>query len=150
MAWLHALAKPSAGTVMCKCGLHLMASLWWRNQKETFSAWLTLCERNPLVDGGFPSRRPVAWSLDVFFDLDLNKRFSKQSRCQLFEMPSRPLWRHCNAFDWLNPSVLGKAEGSMQKRHNTSNGVTSLLHWATYVLWSNTCICMSRNIIPIA
>ena len=34
--------------------------------------------------------------LDVFFDLFLNKRLSKQSRGWWFETPSRPLWRHCN------------------------------------------------------
>ena len=31
-----------------------------------------------------------------FFDLRLNKRMSKQSRCWWFETPSRPLWRQCN------------------------------------------------------
>ena len=33
---------------------------------------------------------------DVFFDLCLNKRLSKQSCCWWFETPSLPLWRHCN------------------------------------------------------
>ena len=33
---------------------------------------------------------------DVFFDLRLNKRLSKQSWDWWFEMPSCPLWRHCN------------------------------------------------------
>ena len=45
---------------------------------------------------GFPSQRPVAWSLDVFFDLHLNKRLSNHSRCKWFEMPLHSLWRHCN------------------------------------------------------
>ena len=35
--------------------------------------------------------------LCVFFDLHLNKQFSKQSWGWWFETPSRPLWRHCNA-----------------------------------------------------
>ena len=34
----------------------------------------------PLVTGGFPLQRPVMCSFDVFFDLALNKRLSKQSR----------------------------------------------------------------------
>ena len=34
--------------------------------------------------------------IDVFFDLCLNKRLSKQSWGWLFETPSRPLWRHFN------------------------------------------------------
>ena len=40
--------------------------------------------------------RPVTRSLDVFFDQHLNKGFSKQSRHQWYEMPSRSLWHHCN------------------------------------------------------
>ena len=43
-----------------------------------------------------PPQRPVARSCDVFFDLRLNKRLSKQSRRQWFETPSHSLWRHCN------------------------------------------------------
>ena len=58
---------------------------WWRHQMETFSALLALC----------------AGSFDVFFDLRLSKRLSKQSRRWWFEMPSRSLWRHCNDFVWI-------------------------------------------------
>ena len=29
--------------------------------------------------GEFPAQRPVTWSFDVFFDMRLNKRLSKQS-----------------------------------------------------------------------
>ena len=43
-----------------------------------------------------PAQRPVTWSFDVFFDLRLNKRLSKQSWGWWFETLSRPLWRHCN------------------------------------------------------
>ena len=32
-------------------------SLWWRNEIETLSVSLTLCEGNPPVAGGFPSQR---------------------------------------------------------------------------------------------
>ena len=32
-----------------------------------------------------------------FFDLRLNKRWSKQSLCRMFETSSLSLWRHCNA-----------------------------------------------------
>ena len=45
---------------------------------------------------GFPSHRPVTRSSGVFFDLCLNKRFSKQSKHWRFAMPWRSLWRHCN------------------------------------------------------
>ena len=60
------------------------------------SALLALCAGNSPVTGEFPSRRPVAQSFEVFFDLRLNKRLSKQLRRQWFETPSRSLWRPCN------------------------------------------------------
>ena len=37
--------------------------------------------------GEFPSQRPVTRSFDAFFDLRLNKRFSKPSRRRWFETP---------------------------------------------------------------
>ena len=63
---------------------------------EIFSALLALCEGNPPVTRGFSSQRPVTRSFDVFFDLHLNKRLSKQSRRRWLETSSLPLWRHCN------------------------------------------------------
>ena len=63
---------------------------------RTFSALLTLYEGNPLVADEFPSKRPVTLSFDVFFDLRLDKRLSKQSRHRWFETPSRLLLHHCN------------------------------------------------------
>ena len=47
---------------------------------ETFSAPWALCAGNSPVTGEFSAQRPVPWSFDVFFDLRLNKRLSKQSR----------------------------------------------------------------------
>ena len=72
---------------------------WCRHQMETFSALLTLCAGNSPVTGDFPSPRPVKRSFDVFFDLRLNKRLSKQSWGWWFEMPSPSLWRHCNGHE---------------------------------------------------
>ena len=46
--------------------------------------------------GDFPTQRPVTRSFDVFFDLRLNKRLSKQPWGWWFETPSWSLWRHCN------------------------------------------------------
>ena len=51
---------------------------------------------NSLITGEFPAQRPVTRSFDVFFDVPLNNRSSKQSRCWWFETPSRSLWRHYN------------------------------------------------------
>ena len=63
---------------------------------ERFSALLALCEGNPPVTGEFPSQMPVTWSFDVFIDLCLNKRLSKQSRRWWFGTPSPSLRRHYN------------------------------------------------------
>ena len=46
---------------------------------ETFSALLAICAGNLPVSGEFLSQRPVTRSFDIFFDLRLNKRLSKQS-----------------------------------------------------------------------
>ena len=64
---------------------------------ETFSVLLAICAGNSPVPSEFPAQRPVGRSFDVFFDLRLNKRLSKQSWSWWFEMLSRPLWRQCNA-----------------------------------------------------
>ena len=68
---------------------------------ETFSALLAICAGNSSVTGEFPTQRPVTRSFDVFFDLRLNKRLSKQSWGWWFETLSRPLWRHSNALETL-------------------------------------------------
>ena len=68
----------------------------WRHQMEAISALLALCAENSAVPGEFPAQRPVARNFDVFFDLRLNKRSSKQSRDWWFETPSFSLWRHCH------------------------------------------------------
>ena len=51
---------------------------------------------------GEPAQRPVTRSFDVFFDLRLNKRLSKQSWGWWLETLSCPLWLHCN---WESYSV---------------------------------------------
>ena len=61
-------------------------------------ALLAICAGNSLVTGEFPAQRPGTRSFDVFFDLHLNIRLSKQLWGWWFETPSRPLWRHCNAW----------------------------------------------------
>ena len=49
----------------------------------------------PFVRGIHRSQRPVTRSFDAFFDLNLNNRLSKQSRCWWLETPSLSMWRHC-------------------------------------------------------
>ena len=78
------------------CASNLRHS-WWCHQMETFSALLPISAGNSPVPGEFPTQRPVARGFDIFFDLRLNKRLSKQSWGCWLETPSRPLWRHRNA-----------------------------------------------------
>ena len=86
---------------------------WWRHLMETFSILLAICAGNSLVTSEFPTQRPVTRSFDVFFDLHLNKRLSKQSWGWWFKLPSRPLWRHCNDMGGITMSylVLSENEG---------------------------------------
>ena len=67
---------------------------------ETFSALLALCAGKSPVTGEFPAPRPVTRSFDIFFDIRLNKRMSKQSWGWWFETPSGSLWRHCNELNY--------------------------------------------------
>ena len=68
--------------------------LWWRHRMEPFSALLALCARNSPVTGEFLAQRPVTRNFDIFFDLSLNKRLSKQSStlnsktgiCDMFDL----------------------------------------------------------------
>ena len=72
--------------------------------------------------GEFPAQRPVTRSFDVFFDLRLNKRLSKQSWGRWFETPSRSLWRHCNVSQ--NLIVTEKAMGTFHNEcHSTMSHI---------------------------
>ena len=97
------LGKLNAQQVCDPFTIHCGAVItsWWHHQMETISALLGFCAGNSLVTGEFPSQRPVTWSFDVFFDLHLNKRFTKQSWGWWFEMPLRLLRRRCNVINFL-------------------------------------------------
>ena len=87
--------------VHSKSNVFIVVITWWRHQKmEPFSALLAICAGNSPVPGEFPAQRPVTRSFDVFFDLRLNKRLSKQSWGWWFETLSCPLWRHCHEVLW--------------------------------------------------
>ena len=88
---------------------------WWRHHLETFSALLTICAGNAPVPGEFPAQRPVTpRSSDVFFDLRLNKRLSKQSWGWWFATQSSPLWRQCKALDfWISSITLVILKGNI-------------------------------------
>ena len=61
----------------------------------------------PLYIGEFPAQRPVTRSFDVFFDLYLKRRLSKQSWCWWSETPTRSIWCQCNVTNvqWKPPST---------------------------------------------
>ena len=79
---------------------------------ETFSPLLAICAENSPVTGEFPAQRQVTQSFEVFFDLRLNKRLSKQLWDWCFETPSRPLWRHCNEHPYFSGLVQEKRYSS--------------------------------------
>ena len=79
---------------------------------EEFSALLAICAGNSPVTGEFPAQRPVTRSFDVFFDVRLKKRLSKESWGWWSETPSLPLWRHSNAY-----CHAGRFPGMWQHSH---------------------------------
>ena len=84
----------------------LIRKTWWRHQMAAFSSLLVICAGNAPVTVELPAQKPVTRSFDVFFDLHLNKRLSKQSWGWWFETLSRPFWRRCNELIllWWIPS----------------------------------------------
>ena len=73
---------------------------WWCIKWKYFARyWLFVrgIHRSPV---NYPHK--VMRNFDVFFDFRLNKRLGKQWWGWWFEMPSHPLWHHCNENDALN------------------------------------------------
>ena len=70
--------------------------------------------------GEFPAQRPVTRRFDVFFDLRVNKRLSKQPRGWWLETPSLSLWRHRN--DGMDITNAGDASSSNQIIRNNIEG----------------------------
>ena len=95
--WANTTFRTKVALIVCSVICKKKEISWWRHKMEEFSALLALYAENSLVTCEFPSQRPVTRSFDVFFDLRLNERLSKQSWPWWFETPSRPLGRHCNA-----------------------------------------------------
>ena len=98
----------------CISRLHMMTS-----SNGTFSTLLAICAGNSPVIGEFPTQRPVTRSFDVFFDLRLNKRLSKQ--CDLR--------RHHTHYDVNVRNTLAKwhvvaNEHDQRKRHSCNERVT--------------------------
>ena len=107
---------------------------WWRHQMETFSALLALCAGNPPVTGEVPAQRPVTRNFDVFCDLRLNKRLSKQSWGWWLETPSCALWRHCN---------------EISPKQNTSHTFNENLHSTKTIVASGIMISLPHSLVYI-
>ena len=90
----HTIKPPGLLAVDLEQTKHNKISAWWCHKNGAIFRGT-----GPLwgeFTGEFPSQRPVTRSSDVFFDLRLNKRLSKQLWDWWFDTPSRSLWRHCN------------------------------------------------------
>ena len=127
---------------------------------ETFSALLALCAGNSPVVGEFPAQRPVTRSFDVFFDLRMGTRLSKQSWGWWFETPSRSLSRHCNLVVFCVAMYISFDEWTYDTRSiqdkycyskNTSNTPEDILcfHCVIYVYlkWDIFCCNMSVYLV---
>ena len=84
---------------------------WWRHQMETFFALLSIYAGNSPITGEFPAQRPVTRSFDVFFDMRLDERLSKQSRGWWFETPSCSSWRKSNVWSLFKCRHISKTLG---------------------------------------
>ena len=100
--WLFVM--PSATIILDKCGPY-----WCRLTHDDVIKWKHFSRYWPFVRGihrwpvNSPAQRPVTRSFDVFFDLRLNKRLSKQSWGWWFETPSCSLWR---AYNVWSPAIV--------------------------------------------
>ena len=74
---------------------------WWRHQMETFFRVTGPLCGEFTGPGEFPTQRPVTRSCDVFFDLRLNKRLSKEPWGWWFETLSWSLCRQCNELELI-------------------------------------------------
>ena len=83
------------GITRCLDGISLCADMMTSSNGNIFHVTGHLCGEFT-GPGEFPAQSPVARSFNVFFDLRLNKRLSKQSWGWWFETLLCPLWRHCN------------------------------------------------------
>ena len=113
---------------------------WWRHQIETFSALLAIWAGNSPVPGEFPAQRPVTRSFDVFFDLRLNKRLSKQSWGWWFETLPRPLWRHSNVQMNMYISIQNSLKFVFHASIKNKSALVQEMVWPYRGLWWSHCI----------
>ena len=85
--------------------------------------------------GEFPAQRLVTRGFDVFFDVRLNKRLSKQPWGWWFETPAWSLWRQRNGYKaFILPGVMWYLCTMPQGLHSwTHRG------WMTFIKFLVTC-----------
>ena len=126
--WVYCDSSMDASATMLLI-MSCILETWLRHQMETFSASLAICAVNC---GEFPTQRPVTRSFDVFLDLRLNKRLSKQSCGWWFETLSCPLWRHRNE----SCQVALRSRQTTFQRSVTIWWPTSHISYAVTFQWS--------------
>ena len=107
---------------------------WWRHQMETFSALLIICTGISPVTGELPAQGPVTRSFDVFFDLCLNKRLSKQSWGWWLETLPRSLWRHRNGPRLMKDDVHSLHVVSLERNSISNHGMSTVCSKACLVI----------------
>ena len=112
------------------------------SSNETFSALLALCAGNSPVTGEFPTQRPVARSFNLFCDLPLNKRLSKQSWGWWFETPSRSLWCHCSVIERFPFSCCRQHQYKQWTVSKDTPLVKMVVTWQLCLRWLSWHTCM--------
>ena len=70
-----------------------------------YAIYMMMSSNGNIFRWPFVRNSPVTLRFDVFLDLRLNKRLSKQPWGWWFETPSRTLWRHRNGHLYIRSSI---------------------------------------------
>ena len=103
-------------------------------KRKHFPRYWSFVRGSP-VTGEFPTRRPVTWSFDVFFDLRLNKRLNKHSWAQASHQPIE-WWKsvltvcRCVLTNRLQGCTVSMTELTCSARGTTNHN--SFLHTQCY------------------
>ena len=139
----NTLSPPLPSFALLYFTLHMITS----SNGNIFRVTGPLCGNWP-VTGEFPSQRPVTRSFDLFFDLRLNKRLSKQSWGWWFETPSCSFWRHCNERNKTSLGISKKCFFRFRHEFNFDNfdhrvlfRARSTCHFKKlYATWRSFCL----------
>ena len=112
------------------------------------SALLSISAGNSPVTGEFPTQRPVTRNFDVFFDLRLNKRFSKQSSGWWFATPLCPLWRRCNARSRRSREDLSVPGNSQIRLHYTPRTISLTCMCHCFTLGHMGAVSIRKTVLP--